>query len=539
MKHSRRSILKVFVAAGSASIVGCSDDASKNEAGAGSDAGSNPDATSGSDAKSDSSNTTPDAGQDASVVTPLVFDYYISTTGSDSNPGSLESPWAITGLVTKKELYSGKTVGLLDGVYDVSALMPSGGSTYYTAAFDVDGGTPSSPTIIAAVQPRQAMLDAKGASGTYGGSETTQASILRHGAGEAHQGHLVLDGIRFTGFKTGAIQIGTYASSSAVAGIVIRNCEFFDGSGIGAPTDNFFALELNECVGAVVQNNYFHDLTGWTASSNDHLSALLVWHSRGTIIEYNTCVNASNIYGKEAANEGTIIRFNFVKQIDRATGAVSDWCGAPGSLTQTTEIHSNVLVSDHVGIGLLATLGGGGWVTPLRVYNNTIVIEASGINQSHFAAFATGDAKIEWFNNVLVGSLSPDRKMICANARAWSKCAFNVYPATGTRWRILDEDTGDPDSAASDHATVSGYRAAVEAAGGLPQASMELGVVETSQSSAALFVGSGEQAAYYMLAPGSAAKLAGKSDGTSDGAPCDAGAWGGANPPTRVGCDFA
>jgi hypothetical protein len=50
------------------------------------------------------------------------FDYYISPSGSDSNPGTSSQPWAITALNTKQSLYSGKRVGLLDGTYNVYSL---------------------------------------------------------------------------------------------------------------------------------------------------------------------------------------------------------------------------------------------------------------------------------------------------------------------------------------------------------------------------------------------------------------------------------
>src|SRR5579872_1515131 len=75
----------------------------------------------------------------ASAAAP--FDYYISTTGSDSNPGTLASPWAITAINTKQSTYAGKRVGLLPGTYPVSHLM---GTNENVAALTLAGGSGSS-----------------------------------------------------------------------------------------------------------------------------------------------------------------------------------------------------------------------------------------------------------------------------------------------------------------------------------------------------------------------------------------------------------
>ena len=60
------------------------------------------------------------------------FDYYVSTTGSDSNAGTLASPWAITAINTKQATYAGKRVGLLPGTYDVSGLMGTNEAVGYS-----------------------------------------------------------------------------------------------------------------------------------------------------------------------------------------------------------------------------------------------------------------------------------------------------------------------------------------------------------------------------------------------------------------------
>ena len=91
----------------------------------------------------------------APVVTPGSFDYYISPTGSDSNNGlTTSTPWALTAINTKRATYAGKTVGLMDGTYNVITI--TGQSTNLSThdnTLGVAAGSSGSPTIIKAVNP--------------------------------------------------------------------------------------------------------------------------------------------------------------------------------------------------------------------------------------------------------------------------------------------------------------------------------------------------------------------------------------------------
>ena len=74
----------------------------------------------------------------AQTSSPSGFDYYISPSGSDNNPGTQSQPWAITAINTRGADYAGKRVGLLDGTYNVHALCQTG--TWSTVALAVNGG---------------------------------------------------------------------------------------------------------------------------------------------------------------------------------------------------------------------------------------------------------------------------------------------------------------------------------------------------------------------------------------------------------------
>ena len=74
------------------------------------------------------------------------FDYYIGPNGSNSNPGTLASPWSITALNSNQSTYGGKRVGIIAGTYNVYSIWSG---VKNTPTLRVNGGTPSSPTYIA------------------------------------------------------------------------------------------------------------------------------------------------------------------------------------------------------------------------------------------------------------------------------------------------------------------------------------------------------------------------------------------------------
>src|ERR1700721_4657316 len=77
------------------------------------------------------------------------FDYYISPTGSDSNPGTQASPWAITSLQdtnSNNARMAGKKVGMIAGTYACSGMQS--GSTpndYHPPVLILPKGTAGPP----------------------------------------------------------------------------------------------------------------------------------------------------------------------------------------------------------------------------------------------------------------------------------------------------------------------------------------------------------------------------------------------------------
>jgi hypothetical protein len=470
------------------------------------------------------------AGGGAGGAPPLQFDLYIAVDGSDDNDGlTPETAWAITALNTKRDVYAGKTVGLLDGTYDVHGLVqPSDG---YTPALDVNGGSEASPTIIAAVNPRAAVINGKDGT-TYPNTNP----LIGHTPAMPNQGHLVIDGLKITGAGGKALAVGAY-TFALVKDVTFRNLEITDVNAVAAGLGgNYTAIESLGTDGLVVQNNYIHDLTGWSPGSPDHLSAVLVWLSKNTIVEFNTIVNASNIYGKETEIQGTTVRYNYIdvsEYPEASAGGVGDWSGAPTTgLDLASSFHHNVIVTNGTGLDLTATLGSGGWTTPFEVYNNTIVMKQYGgapppYVESALSFFAKTSKLASVYNNLFAGDVSIDNKMLRFNPKGPELWDYNLFPASGMAWRLISDDDG---TTSGDYSSLASVRAAILAKGGV--AFEEHGVASDSPG----FVGSGPGAAAYQLEASSPARGAGRVGGVASGDAVDIGAWDGTT--RRIGCDF-
>ena len=78
---------------------------------------------------------------------PKLFDYYIATTGSDTNPGTLASPWAITGINSKQATYAGKRLGIVAGTLYGGTIVVARQVVTSTSALAMTGTQSSANTL--------------------------------------------------------------------------------------------------------------------------------------------------------------------------------------------------------------------------------------------------------------------------------------------------------------------------------------------------------------------------------------------------------
>jgi hypothetical protein len=495
------------------------------------------------------------------VADPGTFDFYIGPSGSDSNDGlTTSTPWAITSLNTKRAQYAGRTIGFLDGTYDISSLNAPL-RPFAVPLFNIAGGSSGSPTVLKSVNARGAHITAKTPGGTYTGSKSGN---VYNGFSQPHEGgvfanttgvtlgNITFDGLRMSGERTVLIRIGEGPGSSFnIAGVTIKNCELFDcndaqGNNGTADGANICPLQTFNTDGLLIENCYFHDIISWTTNTADHLSAFITWYCRNTTVRDCTFVQAGALYGKEFPCPGLTIERCYIEDT-RTSSAIFDFVGGVNPISATglpTTIRNNVVYMPSGGGGIVmhATLGSGSSRTPMKdplhIYSNTVACVSPG-NISHIGyAINTNIAgQSRDYNNICFGGINIfERKMHSISARAPGILSYNWYPATGARFRLTSESTYGPDSGTA-YSDMTSLRSAIQAAGGLSSADAELGSVQSAQTITQMFTQSGVHAARFQLAASSSALNAGRVGGTSSGAQCNIGAWDGSV--ASIGCDFA
>lgn len=500
------------------------------------------------------------------------FDYYISTGGSDSNPGTLASPWAITSLRTVSANFrlingTGKRIGLLPGTYDISRLMVSNSPD--VGALQIPGGASSSAVTYLAssdasgnYSPRTATIDMKGASGLFGGLHSGGAGS-GDGPGLAHCGqypsayttsNLTIDGLRFTGFSYRGLDIGAAYNAdgpSGITNVLVTNCEFTGGGfNAGDAEDNCAALWVQGGAGVRISNNWFHDSVGHVANSGDHFNAIIVWGPNqgpasttyNTVIEFNTIVNAGNVYGKEIKIEGTTCQNNYIDVSNLSVNSVGfqDFTGySTGGLTRTSIFRNNIILMQGNTVGGNSAFGwstlsnAGTFTTPVQIYNNTIICTTTGAGPvvGWLSATANGTGAMQYYNNIYVSRGSGSWNNFGnfrTNPSALQIMDYNLVPSSGVTWAFYQN--ASPTSLIGMYASIAALTQALPVLGAI------LGIEAHSLTGAPTFAGTGSYAAQYQLASGSLGKGAGRVGGTGSGAVTDMGAWG--NGATQVGCNF-
>lgn len=105
---------------------------------------------------------------------------------------------------------------------------------------------------------------------------------------------------------------------------------------------------------------------------------------------------------------------------------------------------------------------------------------------------------------------------------------FSSAPTSGTAITVSYLGTN------GSYTTATTFASALATAGGISGAEAH-SIIGTAPT----FANTGKYAALYKLATGSAGVGTGSTNGQTSGSACDMGAWGGASPPSSIGCNFA
>ena len=430
----------------------------------------------------------------ATIVAPLLprwaraqvvsteFDYYISPTGSDSNSGTRAAPWAISALGTKAQI-SGRRVGLLDGTYVASST-----DAERPGILVGFGGTAGAPTIIEAVNPRQAIITG------YNGSRYVglQGLIGVNGAS-----YVTFRGLRVTNGVCKGFAIWN-SSNIIVENSEVSNFRLARYPGYTAMGDNTEGVRIEGSSDVTIRNCQLFDVAN--GADNWNGSLVKTYATNRTVIEYCDFSDAyAGHYDKSASPQNTTIRNCYFHDIH--------WplCGFDQVSTGTHRIYNNVIE----GAVAITMVGDGSANCAIEVYNNTVfgTTATDGIWNLN-----AGGALLKFYNNIVYHpGVSATYHGDLFTTSAAPVINYNCYTPGAIR---IDSE--------SDHTTLASWQST--------------GRDTNSIQANPAFVGDGTGASRFKLSASSPCRDAGRIGGLASGAVTDIGAW--QDGVTQIGCDF-
>lgn len=467
----------------------------------------------------------------ARAQTTTTFDFYISTTGNDGNPGTLAAPWAITSLQARdphgnNAKMAGKRVGLIAGTYtiDVSvthSLVASNDNDHCT--FSLPPGSSSAPTYLASCDtngnysPRAAIFVLTPAGyrtiNAFLGVDymasgdpwvTIDGVVINGNGADTVGGGYGNEGCHLIAFRSGTTD--SYNNPGTAKGFVVQNCEVYginatDGGG------NDAAVWFQGTNGAVLQNCYIHDVN--KSDQVDHCHGHEEYGCQNSQLLYNTFANCTG--GAMESKTGcmnNVAAYNYVYKCAQGSGGsntscIQGWDGGetPDGAASKFQVHHNIFD----GCGRVCF---GEW-----------------FNALHENGFA-------WYNNTIYNS----GPVVLQATGPWVQHYNNLYVViSGSASGVASFTNGDTNPLAFDcvYGTAGNYSGAFS---GQTESGLMTGK-DPLLTAGTTSVVSGKGASQFQLASGSPCIGAGRVGGVTSGAACNIGAWDGTV--RQIGCSFA
>jgi hypothetical protein len=261
--------------------------------------------------------------------------YYVSTTGSDSNAGSVAAPWkSIThaGAV----VHGGDIVVVKDGTYNLAAGGSVGGSLAGDWAIGSNGSA--------------------GHPITYMAQHKWQVKLIGHGTGAGstvvgmHGGYNILKDFDITGSDAAGIILataGTNASHNLAVGNYVHDivapCDSNGGSGINSGAgENYIGISHNDMIA-----NFVVNVTTAGGSTCPVRTTVGIYEAvpYGTVAN-NIVINAGYAIQSWHAARNLIIFGN--TELNSAKGIIVGAGDSPGGTNDNTLVQNNIAVNNSV-----------------------------------------------------------------------------------------------------------------------------------------------------------------------------------------------
>jgi len=260
--------------------------------------------------------------------------YYVSTTGSDANSGTQNSPWAsITHAST--EVAPGDTVVVQDGTY----YLAPGGSVNGTPAGDwaiSSNGAPGQPI-------------------TYIAAHKWQAKLIGQGTGDGSRvigmqgGYNILENFDITGSDaTGVILATTFGTNSYNQAIgnyvhdIMAPCDDNGGGGLNSGAGGSYLVTNENFIGNLVVN-----ITNAGGSSCPYNTTYGIYEAVAYgIVANNVIINAN--YAIQSWHAAAHLTIFGNTEINSRIGVVVGAGDAPGTTNDYTLVQNNIAVNNSV-----------------------------------------------------------------------------------------------------------------------------------------------------------------------------------------------
>ena len=184
---------------------------------------------------------------------PTGNSYYMAPTGSDSNSGTISSPWKTWASASKK-LKAGDTLYARGGTYTGQGSSSNGSANWYSPS-----GTQAAPVTFKAYPGEVPVFDG-------------QMSVVS-GLTLSNVSWIVIDGLTFTRYSGDAgIMCGNWGAGN-VSNVTIQNCVVHD-SGLTLNQDHAMYLSAG-CSNFIVRNNFLYNCVNG--------AGIQCWHSPGMV----------------------------------------------------------------------------------------------------------------------------------------------------------------------------------------------------------------------------------------------------------------
>ena len=393
------------------------------------------------------------------------IDYYISTTGSDSNPGTFAQPWAITSMqrtTANNNKMGGKRIGIIEGTYtNITWNDPQYPGNNDLTVINTPVGTAAYPNVgntwIGSVsatdgtyKPRSAILIDNRTDRTSG----NQNAFVGLGLNTAGAVNITIDGLTINANGSSSVYVvmlkggtGSYTGppfSGAVCNFIVQNCEIY-GISYSDSGNNPCLVFVQDTSGAIIRNNWLHNVQ-CPGSDPSHCHAMECYTSQDTQFIYNTI---SNTHGggqeDKVGNTGTIAAYNYFYNCTGSDSAnmatFQGYDGGEGNPNpanaghaQNVQIHHNIL--DSCRRYTYGEWNNANHYMPYLCYNNTVYEPAA--TRSGWNLVSAAGAIIQYHDNVIYAPAATAVQGLLLSSGGYSTLDYNAYFAASlnSMWHL-------------------------------------------------------------------------------------------------------